>query len=140
MDPFYRFLLFKNTLDMISWNAVLGCDAYEWLSGIPEEAERVCDIRSHHASRILADGISNSVLDPMPARVPYFCYLGFALGEFGILPLGGRFSLHWYPVRYVQARWRERPEASKLALVRTTARIEKGYGVVLKGPQQGNLP
>jgi hypothetical protein len=125
---------------MISWNAVLGCDAYERLLNIPEEAERMRDIRSHHISRMQADGISNSVLDAMPARVPYFCYLGFALGEFGVLPLGGCFSVRWYPVHNVQTRWRERPVDSKLALERVATRIEKKYGVVLKGPPKASLP
>ena len=37
---------FTNPLDMISWNAVLGCGTYDQLVGNPEEAERVHDIQS----------------------------------------------------------------------------------------------
>jgi hypothetical protein len=140
MNTFHRFLLFRNPLDMISWNAVLGCETYDRLLGNPQEAERVKDVRSHHLSRMVADGITNSVLDPFWGRVPHFCYLGFALGEFGILPLDGRFGARWYPVKDVRAHWEKRPADSMSALERTKSRIELRYGVILKGPPQGSLP
>jgi LysM repeat protein len=140
MDPFYRFFPFKNRLLMISWNAVLGCDAFQRMAEIPEESERVNDVRGYHARRTTADGISHSVLDAMPDRTPYYCYMGFSLGEFGIMPLGGRFGLRWYPIHDVLASWEESPAQSRLALKETLSRIERKFGVTLKGPPQGYLP
>jgi hypothetical protein len=140
MDPFYRFFPFKSRLVMISWNAVLGCDAFEGMAEIPQESERVSDVRSRHLRAILADGISHSVLDAMPDRTPYYCYLGFALGEFGILPLGGRFGLRWYPIHDVLGTWEQCPADSKSALEKTVSRIEHKFGVTLRGPPKGRLP
>ena len=140
MDPFYRFSPFKRRLLMISWNAVLGCDAFERMVEIPQESERVNYVRSRHLRTILADGISHSVLDAMADRTPYYCYLGFALGEFGIMPLDGRFGLRWYPIHEVLASWEKSPADSKSALERTVSRIERRFDVTLKGPPRGYLP
>lgn len=56
---------------MISWNAVLGYDTFEWLAEMPQKAETVSDVRGRHITRMLADGITHSVLDPFLAQVPY---------------------------------------------------------------------
>ena len=89
---------------------------------------------------MLADGITNSVLDPMSARVPYFCYLGFALGEFGIMPLGGRFGARWYPVKIVEHIGRSGRRIPCWRLNGLNLRIELRYGLVLKGPPKASLP
>ena len=140
MDPYYRFFPFKNPLSMISWNAVWGCDTFERLIEKPEEAETVNDVRSYHVKRMLADGFTNSALDPMPNRIPYYCYLGYALGGFGIMPLAGRVNLRWYPVEDVRSLWDKSPAHSKSALEKTVARIEQKYGVILKAPPETSLP
>jgi hypothetical protein len=140
MDPYYRFFPLGNPLSMICWNAVWGCDTYERLLEQPQEAETLTDVRHRHVARMLADGITHSARDPMPARTPYFCYLGYALGDFGILPLGGRFKLRWYPMDNVRALWEANLADSKVALATAVSRIEKKYGVELRGPPAGSLP
>jgi hypothetical protein len=139
-DPYYRFLLFKSPVSMISWNAVLACDAQERLSTTSEGTETLREIHGHHAARMLGDGITHSVLDAMPDRVPYFCYLGFALGDYGVMPLAGRFGLKWYPVHDVRIHWEVSPAVSALELEKARAQIERKCGVKLTSPPRVLLP
>lgn len=125
---------------MITWNAVLGYDTFERLAEMPQKAETVTDVRGRHITRMLADGLTHSVLDAFSAQVPYYCYLGYALGDYGIMPLNGRFKLRWYPVKNVQELWGNSPAASKLTLAKTISRIERKYGVNLKRPPTVSLP
>jgi hypothetical protein len=140
LDPYYRFFPFKDPLAMISWNAAFGCDTYERLVERPDEIETATNVRNRHIARMSEDGITHSVLDALPTQIPYYCYLGYALGDYGIVPLGGRFRLRWYPVDNVQTFWERSPADSMSALETTISRIEEKYGVTLKKPRQASLP
>jgi hypothetical protein len=140
MDPYYRFRPFPRPLVKICWNAIWGWSTFARLAADPADAERLADLRRRHATRLLADGIGHSVLDPWPERVPYYCYLGFTLGDFGVLPLEGRAGLRWYPVYDVRSKWERNRQRSAALLARTLSRLQRRYGLALQVPPQMPLP
>ena len=130
VDPYYRFFIFKSPLLMISWNALLACDAYDSLAPTIRPMARA-DIAKAHFERVkLAEknvGYGND-------QIPTYCYLSYTLADQSILPLGGRFGLKWYPVDRVEWHWNMDRERSYRFLQQVHEDIESKYRCTLALP------